>query len=69
MISSGCSGYLSTDRSAQSLALSIVKCTHANLLPRDTISNEAHNTYSMQSIAEEHRTLYLRITSSSATRV
>ena len=69
MISSGCSGYLSTDRSSQSLALSILKCTQASLLPRDTISNEAHNTYSMHSIAQEHRALYLRITSSSATRV
>jgi hypothetical protein len=46
--------------------LSIFKCTRANLLPRDTISNQAHNTYSMQSIAEEHQNLYLRITSSSA---
>ena len=69
MISSGCIGYLSADRSAQSLAMSIIQCIQANLLPRDTISNEAHNTYSMQSIAEEHRTLYLKITSSSATRV
>ena len=69
MISSGCSGYLSTDRSARSLALSILQCTQARLLPRDTISNEAHSTYSRQIIAEEHRTFYRRIVASSAARV
>jgi glycosyltransferase involved in cell wall biosynthesis len=63
MISSGSSGYLSTDRSAPSLALSILKCTQAELLPRDTISNEAQNTYSMQSIAEEHRAFYQKMIS------
>ena len=69
MISNGCSGYLSVERSAQSIALAILKCLQSNMLPRDTISNEAHNTYSIQSIAEEHRTFYRRLVSSSAAKV
>jgi glycosyltransferase involved in cell wall biosynthesis len=64
MVASGCSGYLSTERSAQSLALAILNCTQANLAPRDIISKKAQKTYSMHSIAEQHHTFYRRVASS-----
>jgi len=61
MIASGRSGYLSREHSAQSLALAILNCTQAALAPRDIISREAQNDYSMHSIAEQHQAFYQRI--------
>jgi glycosyltransferase involved in cell wall biosynthesis len=69
MIEDGHSGYLSYDCSAQSLAMAILECEDGKLAPRDIISKEAHNTYSMQTIAEDHRALFRRIVAFSEVRI
>jgi glycosyltransferase involved in cell wall biosynthesis len=69
MIEEGRSGYLSSDYSAQSLAMAILECDDGKLAPRDVISKEAHKTYSMQTIAEEHRAFFRRIVASPAARM
>jgi glycosyltransferase involved in cell wall biosynthesis len=61
MIARGYSGYLSSECSARSLALAVLECARGDLDPRHVISKEAHNTYSMQTIAEEHVTFFRRM--------
>ena len=61
MITSGYSGYLSADCSADSLVAAVLKCDQANLAPRDILAQQAHQTYSMQGIAEDHQTFFRKM--------